>query len=224
MLTRVVLQRRVRERPFFFTYAAGALLASSVQLAAYFSPVSYLTYFRISWSAQAFLMVLGFAALFEVLGELVIRYRPQLGSRTKLVLPLAGGIVVLITLSALQMHGTFVQTVLALQNISRWFQVGLLCLVLTTAGFFGLYFRRQTFVIAIGFGTYGLTQALALVLRRYSVIGGEMFNYLDLFGYSCVAVSWMCSLFHREREPVARMLPETSIKEWNQALGELLQR
>jgi hypothetical protein len=221
---RAVLQRRFHEHYAFFCYAAAVVLGSAFQFIAYFSAINYSAYFRVYWATQAIVMVFAFAAVFEVASELALRYRPQLSTRQKLILPLTAVLTAMIGFSILGTRGTFVETVLALQNLTRAFQVGSLCLVLLGAAFFRLRLPQQTFAIAIGFGVYGSAQAMMMALRRYGLIAGDVLSVADPLVFNFVALFWIKYLYQSERQPVARVLPAIPIKEWNQALGEVLHR
>ena len=224
MLVRIALQRRGSEHAVFFVYGAAVILATIGQLSAYFSSMSYSAYFTVFWASEAILLLIGCSAIAEALLDLLSRYKVDF--RIAVVLGVLVGSVVtgLAILSVGHWKNTFVQTVLAFQNAARFVQMAALFFALLLAIFLHLRWKKQTFSILFGFGFYGSMQALLMALTRRQVLSPNVYSVLDPLVYCVVTAFWGACLDHPERQPVARVLPTTQIKQWNQALGELLHR
>jgi hypothetical protein len=205
-------------------YAGCVLISMLGQLCAYFSSMGYLTYFALYWTMQAFLLLLGCAAILEAFYELLSRYTMDFRVTVAVIVPCATVIACLGSLFGGRWRHTFVQNVLALQSAGRLFQVGALLLIFVLTTFFHLRWRRSAIGIALGFGIYGTAQVLGMALMRVGFISSDAFPTLDLLAYGVTTCIWLAYLFHPDHESAARGLPAIPIKEWNQALGELLQR
>ena len=224
LVARVAIQRRAAEYPFFSIYAVCVVLNSVVAFCLYFSNLSYIRYFILSWGAQAILVLLSYAAIYEVFRKLLIRYTAVTPLSKNLLFFMTAVLLIGIGTWAANWNATFVQTVLMLQQACRLLQVAILILIFALVLFFGLQWRQHAFGVALGFGLYGSVGLVDLTLRRWNMISADTFTHIDAIAYNCVAFLWLVYLYHPERQPVARVLPTTPIKQWNQALGELLQR
>ena len=224
LVARLGIQRRVSEYPFFFIYALCVVLNSAVAFCLYFSTLSYIRYFTISWAAQAILVLLSYTAIYEVFKKLLSRYGAISPMGKNALFVVASMLLIGIGAWAANWSATFVQTVLMLQQACRLLQVAILILIFALVLFFGLQWRQHAFGIALGFGFYGSVGLVDLTLRRWNMISADTFTRIDAVAYNCVAFLWLAYLYHPERQPVARVLPATPVNDWNQALGELLQR
>lgn len=224
LLARLVAQRRAGECPLFFIYALCVVSNSVVEFCLYFSSLSYIRFFTIIWIAQAVLVLLSYAAIYEVFTKLLSRYAAITPLGKNALFVVASMLLVGVGAWAANWSATFVQTVLMLQQACRLLQVAMLIVIFALAMFFGLQWRQNAFGIALGFGLYGSVGLIDLTLRRWNMIGADAFTRIDAFAYNCVALLWLAYLYYPERQPVTRVLPATSINDWNQALGELLQR
>ena len=186
--------------------------------------MGYLSYFTLYWTMQAVLLFLGCAAILESLYELLSRYPLDFRLTLVVIVPCAALIACLGSLFGGRWRHTFVQNVLALQSAGRLFQVGTLLLIFVLTTFFHLRWRRSAIGIVLGFGIYGTAQLVAMALTREGFVRPTVFPVIDMLAYNLAALVWLAYLFHPERQPVARVLPTIPIKQWNQALGELLHR
>lgn len=224
IIVRKALKDTFRQYPFFLAYAAGVVAGSIVEIYLYHSHISYMQFFTAYWAEQTILVLLSYAAIYEVFKKLLSRYTAITPLSKNLLFFMTAVLLLGVGAWAANWSATFVQTVLMLQQACRLLQVAMLIVIFALAMFFGLQWRQNAFGIALGFGLYGSVGLIDLTLRRWNMIGADAFTRIDAFAYNCVALLWLAYLYYPERQPVTRVLPATSINDWNQALGELLQR
>ena len=224
LLLRMAVQARLGQQPLFASYALAVILSSLLQFGLYFSHLSYLSYFVSYWVCQTILILLSYAAIYEVVQQLLSNYEEISPVAQNVIFAGATLLLLIVCAWALNWNTQLVPTVLMLQQACRLLQVGVLVLIFTMAIFFRLRWQQNAFGIALGFGIYGTIDLLGLALRRWNEIGAEAFSRVDTIAYSCITLVWLVYLFSPERQSVARVLPQSSVREWNQALGELLHR
>lgn len=224
LVLRLATQKRIAEYPFFFIYTLCVGLNSLLAFCLYFSSLSYIQYFIIYWIGQAILLLLSYAAIYEVFTKLLSRYTAITPLSKNLLFFMTAVLLLGVGAWAANWNATFVETVLMLQQACRLLQVAMLIMIFALTLFFGLQWKHHAFGIALGFGLYGAVELVDLTLRTWNMIGVGSLSRIDTFAYNCVALLWLAYLYYPERQPVTRVLPATSINDWNQALGELLQR
>ena len=224
LLLRLAVQSRLREQPLFASYALAVILSSLLQFGLYFSHLSYIRYFISYWACQTTLILLSYAAIYEVVQQLLSNYEEISPMAQNVIFAGTTLLLLVVCAWALNWNAQLVPTVLTLQQACRLLQVGVLALIFAMAIFFHLRWQQNAFGIAFGFGMYGTIGLLDLALRRWNAIGAEGFSRVDTIAYNCITVVWLVYLFSPERQPVARVLPTLPIEEWNEALGELLHR
>jgi hypothetical protein len=212
-----------RECPFFIAYVAAALCQSGAGLC--LNTISHALYSKFYWPSQAVLIALAFAALYEAITAVLSPHREFWRFTANLVAVVTATLTTasVVWLAAYQ-PSAFIAAMMALEQALRLIQVGVLILVFTVGLFFHLRWRSHAFGIALAFGLYGALDLLILELARAGLIGSGAVVLLDPLTYNFAIFIWLMYLWHPEREPGTVELPITQIKEWNQALGELLQR
>lgn len=205
-------------------YCLAVAVVTAAQFIVYQSGLGYSSYFAVYWSGQTILVFLSCLAVFEIFREMLRSYAPISSLGFAVFVSSLGALMVIAILWISVWTGGVVHVVLALQDAIRFVQLGLLLVALGFAVTFRLRWNEQAFGIAVGFGIYGASALAFLLLYDHRLIAAEIVQWADPIAYNLVCFLWLAYLFDPERQPVARVLPSTPITEWNQALGELLQR
>jgi hypothetical protein len=198
----VLMVRRgtYRRYPFFFAYTAFAVAAEIAKFSLY-SPRSWI-YFWLAWGIEALYVVLGFLAVFEVLGHVFESFNHL--TWFKFLLPVTGAIMLSIAILIPIVHPAvdtepLLQGMLFLQIAVRCLQLGIFFLIFSLARFFDLDYRQYDFGIAAGFGIAAAGILLGTLVRT----GGGL-KFLIFFQYAssvsyCVAVTvWLASFIRPE--------------------------
>ena len=228
---RIYLSGGLREYPFFFAYAVLQALRAVIELV--LRRGSYGPYFTFYWSAEAVIVLLNFAVLYEVCRNLLQPYlplRPQLQAwfRYAAVALLATAVL----LSAFEPAGNgwwILAKVLLVEKVARFAQAGLLVLIFALAAFFHLQWKQLSFGIALGFGIYASVCLAAVAVREHFGPAQDFtFALTNSLAYNCACLIWLAYAFQRETAPVtAKIAPQRAdfkLAEWNRALGGLLRR
>jgi hypothetical protein len=220
----VMMWRRMhRTFPVFFSY----VVAQVVMFLAVF-PIhawcSYKQYFFSFWICEAISLVIGFMVIHEIFLEI---FRPfhtlkDLGSIlfkwAGLVMLLMAGVVA--AASPASSQGPLVQSVLTVQRCVRIIQCGLVLFLLIFSKYLGVSWRHRSFGIALGFGSFAITEQIAVALRASAYIEESSLNLVILFAYNVAVLVWMGYMAAKQlaREDKTVLL---TTQRWDQSLTDL---
>ena len=225
---------RLRQYPFFFSYATLQVLRSLIELALRGNSYqSYRIYFGFYWTAEAVIVLLNFAVLYEV-ARSVLRPYPSLPPWVR-ALPLhaVGAVaalgIVFASLQTVTDPSWIVARILILETIARFAQATLLLLLFALAAFFRLQWKHLSLGIALGFGLYACVCLAAVAMRgHFGPRQDFIFALINSLAYNCACVIWLAYAFQRESAPVTTKIApqraELKLADWNRALGGLLRR
>src|SRR5690348_5611715 len=145
LLLRMAVQARLRQQPLFASYALAVILSSLLQFGLYFSHLSYIPYFISYWVCQTILILLSYAAIYEVVQQLLSNYEEISPVVQNVVFAGTTLLLLVVCAWALKWNAQLVSTVLMLQQVCRLLQVGVLVLIFTMAIFFHLRWRQNAF-------------------------------------------------------------------------------
>jgi hypothetical protein len=193
---------------------------------------SYTTYFAFYWVAEAVIVLLNFAVLYEVCRNLLRPYaslRPQLQIWFRYAATaLLAVAVALAALEPVTSGWWILGKVLLIETIARFAEVGLLLCVFALAGFFGLRWKQLSFGIALGFGLYASVCLAAVGVRaHFGPAQDFIFALTNSLAYNCACLIWLAYAWQSEVTPSATKLPPlraVPVDDWNRALGGLLRR
>jgi len=225
---------RLREYPFFFSYAILQVLRSLIELGLRGNSYrSYRIYFGFYWVAEAVIVLLNFAVLYEI-ARSVLRPYPSLPSWVR-ALPLhaVGAVAALgIVFAGLQTvtdPSWIVARILVLETTARFAQATLLLLLFALAAFFRLQWKHLSFGIALGFGLYACVCLVAVAVRGYfGPTQDFIFALTNSLAYNCACLIWLTYAFQSNDATAVAKLPPgragVELDDWNRALGGLLRR
>jgi len=234
MGARMAATSRRREYPFFFSYAILQVLRSLIELGLRGNSYrSYRIYFGFYWVAEAVIVLLNFAVLYEI-ARSVLRPYPSLPPWVR-ALPLhaVGAVaalgIVFASLQSVTDPSWIVARILILETIARFAQATLLLLLFALAAFFRLQWKHLSLGIALGFGLYACVCLAAVAMRgHFGPRQDFIFALINSLAYNCACVIWLAYAFQRESAPVTTKIApqraELKLADWNRALGGLLRR
>jgi hypothetical protein len=220
----IMLWRRMHKAfPIFFSYIVAQVLMFAVVF-----PVrtwwGYKPYFYTYWLCAAISLVLGFMVIHEIFLDI---FRPfhtlkDLGSIlfkwAGLVMLLMAGVVA--AASPASSDGPLVQAVLTVQRCVRIIQCGLVLFLLIFSKYLGVSWKHRSFGIAFGFGSFAITEQIAVALRASAFLNETSLNFIILFSYNSAILIWMGYMASRQmaREDKTVLL---TTQRWDQSLTDL---
>jgi hypothetical protein len=226
----VMLRRKLhQEFPVFFAYTTFHVLRSGILL--YLIHGDPWVYHYSRWAAEAISVGLGFAVIYEILGQVLRPYDAIRGLGRKLFLWVAGLLLLAAAVSAAgidinQDHDALMAWIYAVGRSLRIVQCGLLGFLLLFSAYFGITWRHRVFGIALGLGLYASVELAATAVRsEVGWIGDDTYSLVTRLAYACATLIWAAYLLRPEPTRVAvDRVPQTQVEQWNQALQEMWQR
>jgi len=230
---RICYLRLFRDYPLCLAYLILQSARSVVELT--LRDGSYRRLFNFYWTAEAAVLVLNFAVLYEI-GKHLLHSYPSLRRQLSVALPWV--VIAILTastiVSALQPNRGdrwLIALILLLEKLSRVVEATLLCLLLLWAAFFKLRWKQPSFGIAMGFGLYASVYVGVVAMREHLGSGSDdLFGLVGSIAYVLATFIWAASFWQRQEAPQRLAIPlhsspaRSEIAVWNRTLGELLRR
>lgn len=209
--------------PIFFSYTLCVLCSETGLL---FFIHSGSTYLRLYSCKEALAIVLGFAAIFEVLRSILPR-----DTSPRFVVNLVWVLAGLFTIAALAMfffakpstgtYSTYDMVSLAERSV-RFAQASLLMVVIALMSVLGLTWQHESVGILLGFGLYSAVALVGFEFASKHWISLVAFSILNSAAYNVAVLIWAFYILRpRRRKPLGR-LPNADLTEWNDALNNFV--
>lgn len=219
----MVRYKLVRSFPVFFSYTVWVFFAET-GLLFFIHPGN--VYQRLYLCKEALAVVLGFAAIFEILRHIL---PPSTSPRfvVNLVWVLAGLFAVaalMMFVSAKPMMGNYAmyEVVMLAERSVRFAQASLLIVVIALMSVLELTWQHESLGILLGFGVYSAVALVAFELGAIHWMNPIAFSMLNSAGYNVAALIWAFYILRpRRRKPVG-CLPNADLAEWNSALNNFV--
>ena len=221
----IVLRRQIGGVLIFFLYI---LFVSARDLVLLFV-LSFMHNKRIySWTyflTQPLALVLGVAAIYEVLWQLVRPYDTLrlVGIRlfwASVAVAVLGGLVMLRT-SDFGRGELWIESLVLVDRSARFVQVGVLIAFILFISHVGMTWKHFSAGIIAGFGVSAGLQLAFFELRSTHLIADDTFQLLNSLAYNIAVLVWATYFFSPRREPTfSSKLPTTDIAR----LDEILRR
>jgi hypothetical protein len=215
----MVRRKLVKSFPIFFAYTGWVLFACTGLL--FLKPSGNL-FHHLHWCEEALSIVLGLAAIFEILRHILPPYSsPRFVMHLLWVLAgLFAVTALLMFVSAKPMTGNYAmyEVIVLAERSVRFLQASLLIVVIALMSVLGLAWHHEALGILIGFGVYSAVALVAFECGALHWLNPIAFSMLNSAGYNVAALIWAFYILHpRRRTPVER-LPNADLAEWNSAL------
>ena len=213
----------LRNFKFFFGYILTQLLTFGVLFLAYVWH-SYTSLFMLYWSCNAIGVICGFLVIHEVFVDV---FRPfytlrDLGTVlfkwAGLVMLLVAAVVSVSTNS--QDMSPLMQAIVTLQRSVRMIQVGMVLFLLFFSHYVGVSRRQHSFGIALGFGSYAVTELILISSWVGSHLDGPWMSIVNMAAYNSSLVLWLGYVaVKRPARDMSRSLLQT--QRWEQSLSDI---
>ena len=223
----MIRSQLVKSFPIFFTYTVVVFFSDTGLLL--FHPPAGNLYHRLYSYKEAAAVVLGFAAIFEVLRYILPPYSsPRFVFN--LVWVLSGVFAVSALLMLVVAKPTIGNTpfpmfeVITLTERSvRFLQASLLIVVIALMSALGLTWQHEALGILAGFGIYSAVALAAFEfgahLRWMSLIA---FSLLNSAGYNIAVLIWGFFILRPRRWKPIERLPNSDLEQWNDAMDNYI--
>jgi hypothetical protein len=211
--------------PLFTSYAFFNLAHAVITLGSRTNPILY---FYVYWIGEAISIVLGFLVMYEIFKSIFLHH----SALTKLaswifslsLVVLMGLAVFIFTYAGSSVAHNVSRSVIVLEEATRIVELGLLVVLFTCAGAFGLHWRQSVFGIAIGLGLFVAVELIAVTLRsQASAAVNNEFAIVRGFAYITSLIVWGTYMLLPERAVDESQLPQRGqLEQWNQAILELI--
>lgn len=222
----IICRRRITDFPAFFSYT---LLVSGRDFALLIFRSNMRMYSWIYFLGEPITIILGVAAIYEVLWHLIRPYATLrlLGVRLfwiSLGIAVLVGILLLKTSPFSRIHVS-IESARLLQR-SAWFvEVGVLIAFIVFISQFGLTWKHYTAGVVAGFGISAGLQLAFVELESLHAISGNIFGLLKSAAYNCAVLIWALYFvpLQQETEP-PKALPKTDLAKWDELLRRYLRK
>ncbi len=226
LLAATLMYRRAwRNFPFFVTYSVINLLHAAACLIFRGNPVLY---FYVYWVGEGFSTILGFLVVYEVFKSIFLGH-PALRKLATTIFSVSLLILGVFAIMILAHEGqTFAhnvsRSVIVVEEATRTIEAGLLIVLFSCAGAFGLHWRQSVFGIALGLGIFVSVELIAVTLRSHiSAAVNNEFAILRAAAYTTSLFVWGTYMLLPERAADESELPQRGqLEQWNQAMMELI--
>jgi hypothetical protein len=213
----------LRNFKFFFGYVLTQLLTFTVVFLA-FVWRSYDALFYISWGCNAITVTFGFLVIHEVFVDVFRMFHTlrDLGS----VLFKWAGLVMLLVAAVVSVStnspdmSPWMQAIVTSQRCVRMIQVGMVLFLLFFANFVGVSRRQHSFGVALGFGSFAVSELILISSWVGSHLGGPWLSVLNMTAYNCSLVLWLGYVaVKRPARDISRSLLQP--QRWEQSLSDI---
>lgn len=213
----------LRNFKFFFGYILTQLLTFAVMFPAYVWR-SYSFLFTLCWSCMAISVMFGFLVIHEVFVDV---FRPfhtlrDLGTVlfkwAGLVMLLVAGVVSVSTNP--QDMSPIMQAIVTLQRCVRMIQVGMVLFLLFFSHYVGVSRRQHSFGIALGFGSFAVTELILISSWVGSHLDGPWMSIVNMCAYNIALLLWLGYVaVKRPARDINRSLLQP--QRWEQSLSDI---
>jgi len=221
----LIYRRAWRTFPFFFSYSLVNLAHAAASLIFRSNPF---VYFYIYWVGEGISTILGFFVVYEVfksifLGHIALR---KLASSILSVSLLVLGVLAITILAheGQTMAHNLSRSVIIIEEATRTIEAGLLLVLFSCAGAFGLHWRHSVFGVALGLGIFVSVELIAVTMRsQLSPAMHDAFSIIRALAYTTSLIVWGTYMLLPERAADESQLPQHGqLEQWNQAILELI--
>ena len=219
-----MLQRRMlRHFRFFFAYVLTQLVTFAVVFPAYVWH-SYDALFLLYWCANAISVTFGFLVIHEVFVDVFRMFHTLRDLGT--VLFKWAGLVMLLVAAVVSVStnssdmSPWMQAIVTSQRCVRMIQVGMVLFLLFFAQYVGVSRRQHSFGIALGFGSFAITELVLISSWVGSHMDGPWMSIANMFAYNCSLVLWL-GYVAVKRPARDSSRPLLQPQRWEQSLSDI---
>ncbi len=219
----MVWRKQYQTFPVFFAYLVSQVLIFSILFpiytwgnpAAHFYP--YLACTVIS-------LAIGYKVIYEIFLD-VFRSYPTLKDLGSVLFKWAALVMLLVAvLVAVVSPGTeedlLAQAVMTVQRCVRVTQCGLIMFLLLFSRYLAISWRRRSFGIALGFGSFATAELIVTALSVSGRIRGVHTNLANMVAYNCAILIWF--VYALVESPAQAAVPHALLSQrWEQSLSDL---
>jgi hypothetical protein len=213
----------LRNFKFFFGYVLTQLLTFAVVFPA-FVWRSYDSLFSLYWVCNAITVTFGFLVIHEVFVDVFRMFHTLRDLGT--VLFKWAGLVMLLVAAVVSVStnspdmSPWMQAIVTSQRCVRMIQVGMVLFLLFFANFVGVSRRQHSFGVALGFGSFAVSELILISSWVGSHLGGPWLSVLNMTAYNCSLVLWLGYVaVKRPARDISRSLLQP--QRWEQSLSDI---
>src|SRR6516164_6923006 len=219
-----MLQRRLLHNfRFFFAYILTQLVTFAVVFPAYVWR-SYDALFLLYWFAMAISVTFGFLVIHEIFVDVFRMFHTLRDLGT--VLFKWAGLVMLLVAAVVSVStnssdiSPLMQGILTLQRCVRIIQVGMVLFLLFFAQYVGVSRRQHSFGIALGFGSFAVTELILISSWVGSHLDGPWMSMLNMMAYNSSLGLWL-GYMAVKRPARDSSRPLLQPQRWEQSLSDI---
>ena len=222
----MTVRRHVTDFPVFFLYT---LFVAGRDLALFFLRSHMRRYSWIYWVGEPLSIILGLAAICEVVWHLIQPYPTLrfLGVRlfwmTFIITFVAG--VLMLNPSQFVRTTIQIESAILLERSARFIQVGILVVFILFISRLGLTWKHYAAGIVAGFGIAAGFQLALVELKSLHAIANNIFVLLNSAAYNCAVLIWATYFFPSRMQKSQPMeLPKSDLPKWDELLRRYLRK
>ena len=213
----------LRNFKFFFGYILTQLLTFGVLFSAFVWRSSE-SIFQLFWLCNVISVTFGFLVIHEVFVDVFKPFHTlrDLGTVlfkwAGLVMLLVAAVVSVSTNS--EVSTPLMQALVTLQRCVRMIQVGMVMFLLFFSHYVGVSRKQHSFGIALGFGSFAVTELILISSWVGSHLGGPWMSIANMAAYNCSLILWVGYVaVKRPARDLSSSLLQT--KRWEQSLSDI---
>ena len=213
----------LRNFKFFFGYILTQLLTFAV-LFSLFVWRSDVALFYLYWACNGISVTFGFLVIHEVFVDVFRMFHTLRDLGT--VLFKWAGLVMLLVAAVVSVStnspdiSPWMQAIVTSQRCVRMVQVGMVLFLLFFANFVGVSRRQHSFGIALGFGSFAVTELILISSWVGSHLGGPWMSVANMAAYNCSLALWLGYVtVKRPARDISRSLLQP--QRWEQSLSDI---
>lgn len=213
----------LRNFKFFFGYVLTQLLTFAVLFSAFVWRSSE-SLFQLYWLCNVISVTFGFLVIHEVFVDVFKPFHTlrDLGTVlfkwAGLVMLLVAAVVSVSTNS--EVSTPLMQALVTLQRCVRMIQVGMVMFLLFFSHYVGVSRKQHSFGIALGFGSFAVTELILISSWVGSHLGGPWMSIANMAAYNCSLVLWVGYVaVKRPARDISRSLLQP--QRWEQSLSDI---
>src|SRR5499427_7249805 len=213
----------LRNFKFFFGYILTQLLTFAVLFAA-FVWRSYDSLFTLFWFCNAITVTFGFLVIHEIFVDVFKPFHTLRDLGT--VLFKWAGLVMLLVAAVVSVStnssdmSPWMQAIVTSQRCVRMIQVGMVLFLLFFSHYVGVSRRQHSFGIALGFGSFAVTELILISSWVGSHLGGPWMSIVNMAAYNSSLLLWLG--YVAVKRPVRdSSRPLLQPQRWEQSLSDI---
>ena len=213
----------LRNFKFFFGYILTQLLTFAV-LFSLFVWRSDVALFYLYWACNGISVTFGFLVIHEVFVDVFRMFHTLRDLGT--VLFKWAGLVMLLVAAVVSVStnspdiSPWMQAIVTSQRCVRMVQVGMVLFLLFFANFVAVSRRQHSFGIALGFGSFAVTELILISSWVGSHLGGPWISIANMAAYNCSLALWLGYVtVKRPARDISRSLLQP--QRWEQSLSDI---